>query len=471
MGLTVSSDGGGVRGLSSLLILRYLLVLVTQVLVENGKLPAGHRMVKPQDLFDIAVGTSTGGLIVLMMAKLDMSLDECIEQYKKLSRDIFAKQRPILKRVFGSDLSKYSGKRLETAVEDLLKSSNQPVDLEMRSATQQNNMRGTVLCHEMPLRNDVFFCTDECQGPYRHHMLRHDLKVRHAARATSAAPSYFEEMIIEERAFVDGGYGKTNNPSWESRIHYEANHEVATTRQLVMINIGTGTLPQNADIPRLQKHPWWTRLLPKSLVTMSHLLADLVKMATNSEDVASQLEYLSEDNPERLFYKRFSADTGIHDIKLDDWQAVVGANGPSVIETRTEAYLNDAAVRSKLRQAATKLAEVYVQRQEHVDAPSSTNEVNIQEDINVSVVSVVPIPLNVAHAVPSLVTGSELTRSPGPSPPRTPDVQIGQGSTGQPVDVAQNKEILQGQGGQFEQTIPGHGNCDAPTSPPISITV
>ncbi|OAP58833.1 hypothetical protein AYL99_06130 [Fonsecaea erecta] len=448
----LSLDGGGVRGLSSLLILRHLLVLVTQVLVENGKRPAGQNTVRPQDIFDVAVGTSTGGLIVLMMVKLDMSLDDCIEQYKTLSRDIFSKQRPLLKRVFGSDLSKYSGTRLETAVGELLKSSHQPVNLGMRSGTQQNVMRGTVLCREMPQLQSVFFCTHECQGPYKQHLLKCDLKVRHAARATSAAPSYFEEMIIEERAFVDGGYGRTNNPSWDSRIHYETNHEVATDRQLVMINIGTGTLPQDADVPRLQKHPWWTRLLPRSLVKMSDLLADLVNMATESEDVAKRLEYLSEDNPERLFYKRFSANTGIHDIKLDDWQAVVGANGSSVIEKRTEAYLKDRAVLDKMKTAAVKLAEVYAQRQEHADL-SLVNDVNGREDIDLSVL--VPVEPNAAQTlpVPSLVTGSETTQSPAPSPPRTPDVQAGWRSTVPPVDTAQGKEILQGEGDQFEETV------------------
>ncbi|KIW88909.1 uncharacterized protein Z519_10393 [Cladophialophora bantiana CBS 173.52] len=466
----LSLDGGGVRGLSSLLILQRLLLLVTQILVENGQIPDGHTphtMVNPQEIFDIAVGTSTGGLIVLMMVKLDMSLDKCIQQYKKLSRDIFSKQRPLLKRIFGSDWSKYSGRRLEAAVEGLLKSSNQPVSLEMRSKTQQNTMRGTVLCHEMPQLHSVFFCTDECQGPYQQHMLKCDLKVRHAARATSAAPSYFEEVIIEERAFVDGGYGKTNNPSWESRIHYEMNHEVPTNRQLVMINIGTGTLPQNADVARLRKRPWWTMLLPKGLVKASGLFADLISMATESEGVASDLEYLSKDNPERLFFKRFSANTGIHDIKLDDWQAVAGADGSSVIEQRTEAYLSDPVVLGELKAAAEKLAEIYVKRQElkrqgHAgDIPSAANNVNNQEGIDLSV-SVVVQPA-AANAVPSLVTGSEPTQSPGPSPPRTPEV--GWGPPLPPIDTAQNKEILQGQGGQFEQSILPTASLLSPASP------
>src|ERR1700733_4198898 len=59
-------DGGGVRGYSSLLILREILRQFDEKLHgpdhENNRLP-------PQisELFDIVVGTSTGGLIALML--------------------------------------------------------------------------------------------------------------------------------------------------------------------------------------------------------------------------------------------------------------------------------------------------------------------------------------------------------------------------------------------------------------------
>jgi hypothetical protein len=36
-------------------------------------------------------GTSTGGLIAIMLGRLHMTVDECITEYKKLSPDIFTK--------------------------------------------------------------------------------------------------------------------------------------------------------------------------------------------------------------------------------------------------------------------------------------------------------------------------------------------------------------------------------------------
>lgn len=51
------------RGLSSLLILRRLLKLVTAKLIERTLIPETHPIIEPQEVFDIAVGTSTGGSV------------------------------------------------------------------------------------------------------------------------------------------------------------------------------------------------------------------------------------------------------------------------------------------------------------------------------------------------------------------------------------------------------------------------
>jgi patatin-like phospholipase/acyl hydrolase len=73
-------DGGGVRGLSALHILKQLMELVDS---ENPP--------KPCDYFDLIGGTSTGGLIAIMLGRLQMSVDECIYEYKKLSTRVFTK--------------------------------------------------------------------------------------------------------------------------------------------------------------------------------------------------------------------------------------------------------------------------------------------------------------------------------------------------------------------------------------------
>jgi patatin-like phospholipase/acyl hydrolase len=76
----LSLDGGGVRGLSTLQIIKQLMELIDP---ENPP--------KPCDYFDMIGGTSTGGLIALMLGRLGMTVDEAIEAYTELSPKIFTK--------------------------------------------------------------------------------------------------------------------------------------------------------------------------------------------------------------------------------------------------------------------------------------------------------------------------------------------------------------------------------------------
>jgi len=58
-------DGGGVRGLSSLVILR-------EIMEEMQRLAKLNETPRPCDYFDLIGGTSTGGLIAIMLGRLKM---------------------------------------------------------------------------------------------------------------------------------------------------------------------------------------------------------------------------------------------------------------------------------------------------------------------------------------------------------------------------------------------------------------
>ncbi|KAM5358933.1 hypothetical protein ACJA88_015257 [Fusarium oxysporum] len=67
-------DGGGVRGLSSLIILQNLILTI-----DPDSPP------KPCNYFDIIGGTSTGGLIAIMLGRLQMTVNKYITTYLSLS--------------------------------------------------------------------------------------------------------------------------------------------------------------------------------------------------------------------------------------------------------------------------------------------------------------------------------------------------------------------------------------------------
>jgi patatin-like phospholipase/acyl hydrolase len=64
----LSLDGGGVRGLSSLLILREIMAEVE----KKREMRESTEALKPCDVFDLICGTSTGGLIAIMLGLLRM---------------------------------------------------------------------------------------------------------------------------------------------------------------------------------------------------------------------------------------------------------------------------------------------------------------------------------------------------------------------------------------------------------------
>ena len=113
-------DGGGVRGLSSLLFLQALMRLINVCIKDIAETEEFHGDLKPHDVFDFVAGTSTGGLIALMLGKLGMSITEGIAQYHELSKTIFKKKHLRGKFTGGLALTRYSGKCLRKCVRKLL---------------------------------------------------------------------------------------------------------------------------------------------------------------------------------------------------------------------------------------------------------------------------------------------------------------------------------------------------------------
>ncbi|GKZ84917.1 hypothetical protein AnigIFM56816_010477 [Aspergillus niger] len=75
-------DGGGVRGLSSLLILKAIMERI-QIIKNLPRLP------RVSEYFDLVAGTSTGGLIAIMLVRLEMDVNHAIDSYRYLSGQIF----------------------------------------------------------------------------------------------------------------------------------------------------------------------------------------------------------------------------------------------------------------------------------------------------------------------------------------------------------------------------------------------
>jgi hypothetical protein len=70
----------------------------------------------PCHYFDFMYGTSTGGLISVMLARLRMTVPQCLEIYRKVGHELFGHRRNVLPLA-----TKYHHKPLEKAVQDIVR--------------------------------------------------------------------------------------------------------------------------------------------------------------------------------------------------------------------------------------------------------------------------------------------------------------------------------------------------------------
>jgi calcium-independent phospholipase A2-gamma len=113
----LSLDGGGIRGLASLYMLRKILSFVGNP--------------KPCDYFDMICGTSTGGLIAIMLGRLEMSVDQCIDAYIRMMHVVFNpkdKKKLPFKISSGKVKPQYKTKYLEQAIKQVISNAGSSAD-------------------------------------------------------------------------------------------------------------------------------------------------------------------------------------------------------------------------------------------------------------------------------------------------------------------------------------------------------
>lgn len=196
--------------------------------------------------------------------------------------------------------------------------------------------------------------------------LASSIPIWQVARATTAAPTYFEPMKIGEEKFLDGGFGiQANNPSWYafgevSQMH--GNNEKAIA---MICSIGTGIPKKITAFPK-------TNTL---FGTYKTLVRYTVATASDSEITHNtMLQYTTQMG---TGYERFNVEGGIGSIDLGEWK-IKKLKHPkrhvnvtlAAIEQATNAYLQQTDVRRRL----TKMAEILVTtRKERSQYPEWNN--------------------------------------------------------------------------------------------------
>jgi uncharacterized protein len=215
----LSIDGGGIRG-----------VIPATVLAEIED-RTGAQIA---DLFDLITGTSTGGILALGLVRPNgggrpqFAAAELAELYEKEGKRIF--ERSLWHRTLALDNlldEKYPADGLESVLEEYFG------DARLKDAVQEV----LVPSYELETREPWFFARHKAQADPQ----KNDFAMRYVARATSAAPTYFEPLELDTMkppgGFVDGGV-YANNPAMCGYVEAKELHPDA--EEVLVVSLGTG---------------------------------------------------------------------------------------------------------------------------------------------------------------------------------------------------------------------------------------
>ncbi|MDR6968491.1 patatin-like phospholipase/acyl hydrolase [Flavobacterium arsenatis] len=235
----LSLDGGGIRGIISCVILKY---------IEEQLQIHDNPNAKIGDYFDLIAGTSTGGLITALLLFPDgnknakFSVEEALNLYAKKGEDIF--NVPFFNHLlnpFGLLKEKISDLNLEKQLQEVFG------ELELKNLIKPC----IITSYDITARKALLFTSHNAQQPIK------NFYVKDVCRATAAAPTYFEPAQIQSLykqnfTLIDGGvyannsalcaYAEARKIQFSKVLSQPQKSDYPTANDMIVISVGTGTV-------------------------------------------------------------------------------------------------------------------------------------------------------------------------------------------------------------------------------------
>ncbi|EXJ63226.1 hypothetical protein A1O7_03673 [Cladophialophora yegresii CBS 114405] len=421
----LSLDGGGVRGYSMLIILRELM---HRVYVETeGKPPDVQTGTpKPCDYFDLIGGTGTGGLIAIMLGRLRMDLETCMDVYVKMTRKVFETDKtfagiPYKHTLFkaskleeaiklcvqehtlfedeGNDGTASGGREFQDLTSPLSAASTAAMRRSM--SIRSNN---SINSPSTPIRNSIVSPSFPAWGNANASLYDHrenrtktavtavvqgtnprtgtsillrsydsrkepppefNCKIWEAGRATSAVGLAFKPIQIGQTVFIDEGAGKYNPAPQlleEAAVNEWPGREVGA-----FISIGTGKRPEGTNA---RQHEWWEGFVGGSMGAFAEARRRLVAKIEGCEETHQQMlkTELAKRGVPVENYCRLNVSVGLGEFAMNEWQYL------SPMTTNTRKYLNETPVQKALMEMATKIARIELMKRRQERFAQHTQE-------------------------------------------------------------------------------------------------
>ncbi|KAI9835331.1 MAG: hypothetical protein M1819_002475 [Sarea resinae] len=282
-----------------------------------------------------------------MLGRLRMSTNEALRIYNSFSREVFSKENRKWIHQDGS----FKATTLERKIQDIVSERN--LGEFLLSPLEQQGESKAFVC--------AIAASDLQPRLFRTYRVRENpsanCRIWEAARATSAAPTFFKRISIGEEGhpmeeFIDAAVGY-NNPA--NLVLEEAKNVFGSAKPIrCVVSVGTGH-PGTVGLARPDA---FQKILPTKLIQV------LKQTATECEQTASLISKRFKDFED--FYFRFNVEHGAEGVSLEEW------NKMGEMQGFTKTYLSNVSVTKAIDSVVQKLFEAVL----WIDA---TNRLTIEQ--------------------------------------------------------------------------------------------
>jgi len=267
-----------------------------------------------------------------MLGRLRMSVSECIKAYLEMSENVFGKPQNFTHR------EKFNPDALEQAIKVVVKEKTGDEDAILLDPSCCKTY--VIAFVNIQAHGHRFVCTYETKAlggspvllrTYETGSAPINCTIWEAARATSAAPTFFPPIKFRDRTggeFIDAGVG-CNNPTKilikEAKSYYRLKGYTAA-KPTCLVSIGTG----QKDLIQLNKAASTFWFKDRTGLSIAPILGEIVTDCENTHDEVT-LSCI-EDRATDLYY-RFNVSQGLQEVVLDEWEKA------DDIRTYTDKYM------------------------------------------------------------------------------------------------------------------------------------